>query len=209
MTEGRRDRKKRERREEISEAAWSLFAERGFDAVTLTEIALAADVGPSAVFDYFPSREALFFDRIAELSGSPDDAVRAREPGESVVAAFRRWHDATVAFMSDTRSAPRARRFFEIVDSSPSLQSYERALDREYRDAITASLTESAARDEADLPALLSAQLTGIHRYVVDLARAMILAGDEPRVMRKRLAAATTQGFGLLSDRALAWGATA
>ena len=209
MTEGRRDRKKRERREEISEAAWSQFAERGFDEVTLSDIAVAADCGVYEIFDYFPSREALFFDRIAELSGSPDAAVRAREPGESVVTAFRRWHDTTVAFLSDTRSVARARRFFEIVDSSPSLQSYERALDREYRDAITASLTESAAKDEADLPALLAAQLTGIHRYVVDLAKSMILAGDEPRVMRKRLAAATTQGFGLLSDRALAWGAGA
>jgi AcrR family transcriptional regulator len=208
MTEGRRDRKKRERREEISEAAWSLFAERGFDAVTLTEIAVAADVGMYAIFDYFPSREALFFDRIAELSGSPDEAVRAREPGESVVAAFRRWHDTTVTFLSDARSAARARRFFEIVDSSPSLQSYERALDREYQEAITASLTEGAT-DEADLPALLSAQLTGIHRYVVDLAKAMILAETEPRLMRKRLAAATSQGFELLSDKALTWGASA
>jgi AcrR family transcriptional regulator len=207
MTEGRRDRKQRERRDEISEAAWSLFAERGFDDVTLSEIAVAADVGVYAIFDYFPSREALFFDRIAELSGSPDAAVRAREPGESAVAAFLRWHDTTVAFLSDTRGVARARRFFEIVDSSPSLQSYERALDREYQAAITASLAETAAGDEADLPALLAAQLTGIHRYVVDLAKGMILEEVEPRVMRKRLAAATSQGIALLSERALAWGA--
>jgi hypothetical protein len=145
--------------------------------------------------------------RIAELSGSPDEAVRAREPGESAVAAFRRWHDTTVTFLSDSSSAGRARRFFEIVDSSPSLQSYERALDREYQDAITASLTESASRDDADLPALLAAQLTGIHRYVVDLAKSMIAADAEPRAMRGRLAAATTQGFDLLSPKALAWGA--
>ena len=207
MTEGRRDRKKGERREEISEAAWSLFAERGFDGVTLSEIAVAADVGVYAIFDYFPSREALFFDRIAELSGSPDEAVRARDAGESAVTAFLRWHDTTVAFLSDTRGVGRARRFFEIVDASPSLQSYERALDREYQAAITASLAETAARDEVDLPALLAAQLTGIHRYVVDLAKTMILEGVEPRVMRKRLAAATAQGFMLLSERALAWGA--
>ena len=207
MTEGRRDRKKRERREEISEAAWSQFAERGFDKVTLSDIAVAADCGVYEIFDYFPSREALFFDRIAELSGSPDAAVRAREPGESAVAAFRAWHDTTVAFLSDARAAARARRFFEIVGSSPSLQSYERALDREYQAAIRASLAQSAARDEMDLPALLAAQLTGIHRYVVDLAKTMIREEAEPRVMRKRLAAATAQGFDLLSPRALAWGA--
>ena len=207
MTEGRRDRKKRERREEISEAAWSQFAERGFDEVTLSDIAVAADCGVYEIFDYFPSREALFFDRIAELSGSPDAAVRAREPGESAVAAFRAWHDATVAFLSDARAAARARRFFEIVESSPSLQSYERALDREYQAAITASLAESAARDELDLPALLAAQLTGVHRYVVDLAKTMIREEAEPRVMRRRLAAATGQGFDLLSPRALSWGA--
>ncbi len=207
MTEGRRDRKKRERREEISEAAWSLFAERGFDDVTLSEIAVTADCGVYEVFDYFPSREALFFDRIAELSGSPDAAVRARDAGESAVGAFRAWHDTTVTFLSDARSAPRARRFFEIVESSPSLQSYERALDREYQAAVTASLAESAARDETDVPALLAAQLTGIHRYVVDLAKTMIREEAEPRVMRARLAAATAQGFDLLSPRALAWGA--
>jgi AcrR family transcriptional regulator len=206
MTDGR-DREKQGRRDEISEAAWSLFAERGFDGVTLSEIAVAADGPVYEIFDWFPSREALFFDRIAELSGSPDDAVRAREPGESAVAAFLRWHDATVAFLCDPGGAVRARRFFEIVDDSPSLQSYERALDREYRAAVTASLAESAARDEADLPALLAAQLTGIHRYVVDLAKAMIREGVEPRVMRKRLAAATSQGITLLSERALEWGA--
>jgi AcrR family transcriptional regulator len=207
MTEGRRERKMRERREEITEAAWSLFAERGFDAVTLSEIAVAADVGVYAIFDYFPSREALFFDRVTELSGSPDAAVRDREPGESAVVAFRRWHDATVMFLSDGRATARARRFFEIVDSSPSLQSYERALDREYQEAVTASLAESAAKDEADLPALLGAELMGIHRYVVDLARSMILADAEQRAMRRRLGTATAQGFELLSERALAWGA--
>ena len=61
--EGRRERKKRETRTRISDIATGLFLARGFDAVTIAEIAEAADVSVNTVYNYFPAKEDLFFDR--------------------------------------------------------------------------------------------------------------------------------------------------
>ena len=61
-----RDRKKAATRQGISDAATRLFVERGFDGVTVKEIADAADVSPTTVFKHYPTKEALVFDEDAE-----------------------------------------------------------------------------------------------------------------------------------------------
>ncbi len=63
MAEGLRERKKRQTRQHISDVATGLFLERGFDAVTIAEVAEAADVSVNTVYNYFPAKEDLFLDR--------------------------------------------------------------------------------------------------------------------------------------------------
>src|SRR5215204_6850725 len=88
-TEGLRERKKRAAREAIASTARRLFAERGFDAVTVAEVAAAADVSEKTVFNHFPTKEDLAFagreEGIARLVAD----IIERPPGASVLAVFR------------------------------------------------------------------------------------------------------------------------
>ena len=85
-----RERKKRLTRQHISDVATSLFALRGFDAVTVAEIADAAGVSKMTVFNYFPRKEDLFFDRGPEAVALLSATVRERAADETPIAALRR-----------------------------------------------------------------------------------------------------------------------
>jgi AcrR family transcriptional regulator len=88
--EGLRERKKRETREVIAAAAMRLFAEHGFDDVTVAAVARAADVSEKTVFNYFPTKEDLVFTRGGERQAAVIAAIRALPPGTPLTEAFRR-----------------------------------------------------------------------------------------------------------------------
>src|SRR5215211_2138811 len=90
-TPGLRERKKQQTRQAIADTACRLFSERGFDAVTVAEIARAVDVAEKTVFNYFPTKEDLFYSRLEAFEEELLSAIREREPGESALAAFRRF----------------------------------------------------------------------------------------------------------------------
>ncbi|MGW0197002.1 helix-turn-helix domain-containing protein, partial [Nonomuraea sp. NPDC003201] len=87
--QGRRERKKAETRRAMADAALRLFALRGFDAVTVNEVAEAADVSAKTVFNHFPTKEQLFFEHEPLLAGDPAEVVRQRPPGGRVLVALR------------------------------------------------------------------------------------------------------------------------
>src|SRR5215211_175519 len=88
---GLRERKKQQTRQVIAEAAHRLFTERGFETVTVAEVAREADVSEGTVFNYFPTKEELFFSGMEAFEAQLVEAVRDRSAGESVPAAFRRF----------------------------------------------------------------------------------------------------------------------
>src|SRR6266480_202183 len=88
---GLRERKKQRTRELIEATARQLFIERGFEAVPVAEIARAAEVSEATVFNYFPTKEDLFYSRLEAFEEELLSAVRGREPGESVLTAFGRF----------------------------------------------------------------------------------------------------------------------
>lgn len=81
MAEGLRERKKRQTRQYISDVATGLFMDRGFDAVTVAEIADAANVSVNTVYNYFPAKEDLFLDRSKGVVDRMSRWVRGRGPG--------------------------------------------------------------------------------------------------------------------------------
>jgi len=93
MTEqrGLRERKKQDTREAIAETARRLFSEHGFDAVTVADVARAADVSRKTVFNYFPTKEDLVYWRLEGFEAALLAAVRDRAPGESYLGAFGRF----------------------------------------------------------------------------------------------------------------------
>jgi AcrR family transcriptional regulator len=75
----------------IADTAWRLFAERGFDAVPVAEIAREAEVSEATVFNYFATKEDLVFHRMEAFEQELLDALRDRPEGESIVQAFARF----------------------------------------------------------------------------------------------------------------------
>jgi AcrR family transcriptional regulator len=94
MAEGLRERKKQRTRQQIIDAAMALFAERGYHATTIADVAEAAEVAPRTFFSYFPSKEAVVFHNVDRDMDSLAEVLRNRLPGENVFDALRRWIDS-------------------------------------------------------------------------------------------------------------------
>ena len=84
---GLRESKKLRTRQVIADESMRLFAQNGFDRVTVSEIAAAAGVSEKTVFNYFPTKEDLFFDEVPKRAEALVAAIRDREPEESILTA--------------------------------------------------------------------------------------------------------------------------
>jgi AcrR family transcriptional regulator len=120
---GLRESKKRQTREAIARAAAELFSAHGFDAVSVQQVARQAGVSRQTVFNYFPTKEDMLFDRDAEVAGALLAAVRERGRDTSVVDAYRAHTRAFWTRLEAVlREGPLPRGFWEIVRAHPSLR---------------------------------------------------------------------------------------
>ena len=181
---GLRARKKEQTRLLIADTARRLFAERGFEAVTVADIARAADVAPKTVFNYFPTKEDLFYSRLEAFEDELLEAVREREPGESALAAFRRFllSRGGVLQMEDAggdREATRQLRMVtRVITDSPALLARERQVIGRYEEALAALLAEeTGVAPEAAEPRAVANALLGVHRSLIGYVRVRTLAG--------------------------------
>src|SRR5712692_10557179 len=87
-TVGRRERKKQQTRQLLADTARRLFAQRGFEAVSVAEVAREADVAEATVFNYFPSKEDLVFSGLERFEDELLSAIRDRASGETILQAF-------------------------------------------------------------------------------------------------------------------------
>src|SRR3954451_6546949 len=121
MATGLRERKKQRTRELIAESARRLFGERGFEAVTVAEIARAADVSAQTVFNYFPTKEDLVYWRLESFEDELLGTIRARAPGESVLTAFGRFVRAPRGMLAsyDPETRERLAALTRMIVSNP------------------------------------------------------------------------------------------
>jgi len=156
----RRSRKRLATRHSISIAATRLFMQRGFDHVTVDEIASAADVGRMTVFNHFPRKEDMFFDREEEGREMLRDALRRREPGVTPVETLRLLaHRLAAEDVPYLRFSVRSQAFMATIEGSETLKARARAIRDELAQTISLALSESAGREPADPDADLAAGL--------------------------------------------------
>jgi AcrR family transcriptional regulator len=154
-TLGLRERKKRERRRCIENAAIDLFTARGFDGTTIEDIAAAADIAPRTFFYYFPTKEdvvladyASRLDRIIDLLG---DRPASEAPWAALRASF-----VTAAADYEARRDDLIRRF-TIVASHPSVYARSLHLQAGWEDALSDVLIERAGPNVGQLESRLLA----------------------------------------------------
>jgi AcrR family transcriptional regulator len=198
---GLRERKKQQTRRLIAETARQLFAERGFEHVTVAEIAHAADVSQQTVFNYFPTKEDLVFWRLGAFEDDLLATVRDRPPGESALAAFRRFLLGQRGLLRSPR--PEAREqlaaLTRTIAESPALLAREQQIFARYTDALAALLAEETAPDAGDLEPWVAANaMTGVHRTLVRYARRRVLDGARHPALAEEIRAHGEQAFALL-----------
>jgi AcrR family transcriptional regulator len=156
----RRSRKRLATRQGISDAATLLFMERGFDHVTVDEIAEAADVGRMTVFNHFPRKEDMFFDRDEEGREILRDALRKRDLGVSPTEAYRLLAHRLIAERSPLFSfSAQGQGFIETIEGSETLKARARAIRDELAQVVAVALSECVGREPTDPDAHLAAGL--------------------------------------------------
>ncbi|MCC3776672.1 TetR/AcrR family transcriptional regulator [Streptomyces sp. UNOB3_S3] len=193
-TTGMRGRKRERTRRAISDAAFRLFAEQGFEAVTLTRIAAEADVAPATVFTHFASKEDIFFSRREEFRAGLPDAVTPARTGAELIAGLREFYGHGIELVLAPDRLENGRVFARVLRGSPALTSGYLPMARERQRLLTELLVARAphaTRAELELFAALTVA-AGERGYE---ALHIALEADEP-VERVRAAANDTLDLG-------------
>lgn len=172
---GLRETKKARTRQRISDVATALFVARGFDAVTVAEVAEAAEVSKMTVFNHFPRKEDLLLDRGPEAAALMRDALADRADTMPPLAALRalavdlarRRHP-----LSGVRdgTAP----FQRVVLGSPALLGRLRELGGELEGLLATLLAQNGVAR----PELVAAMGVAAYRTVVGASAQRILDGE-------------------------------
>ena len=198
-TEGLRERKKRAARETIAATARRLFAERGFDAVTVAEVAAAADVSHKTVFNYFATKEDLAFAGREEGIAQFVAAIAERPPTSSILDVFRAITH-TVLEVVVAGGDEDLLTVAKIIRDSRALQERLTVRWEAGAAAITAAITDTS--DDADdlVPAIVARTLWFTHRSIFLLALNGLLAEEDREQLAARLRAAADRAYDQLAD---------
>jgi len=204
---GLRERKKQQTRQLIADTARRLFAERGFEGVPVAEVARRADVSEATVFNYFPTKEDLFYSGLEEFEEKLLAAVRDRKPGTSVLAAFRdfmlveRGVFDMKAAGGDDEATERVRTITRVITESPALLARERQVFAEYSRSLAALIAEETGAAAGDvLPAAVANALIGVHRSLIDYVRERTLTGARASQISRGVRAQAKKAFAQLEE---------
>lgn len=196
MANGLRERRKRETRQQISDTATLLFATRGFDEVTIAEVADASGVAKMTVTNYFARKEDLVFDRAEAIIRHLADVVAARSPGESYLSAIRRdYLDA--AARQDVTLGLSSPAFAGMIRNSQPLRARELEMLHQRELALGDAISAELGRDDPGVR-ITAALLAGVHRVLYAEGSRRSLAGEPRDQIAIALAEAASRAYDLL-----------
>jgi len=205
--EGLRARKKRAARGAIAATARRLFADRGYDAVTVAEVAAAANVSEKTVFNHFPTKEDLAFAGREEGIAQLVKAIAERSPGTPVLDVFRVLTttviDDFIAAGDDDLLA-----VAKILRGSRTLQERLTVGWESGAGAVTAAIAATSGDAGDDLvPAIVARTLWWTHRSIFLRALNGLLAEEDPAQLAARLQASADRAYDQLAGGLEAYGA--
>jgi len=154
---GLRERKKQRTREAIARAAHELFAERGYHATTLPDIAEAADVSTRTIFAYFASKEDILFSDFPLMKQALAQALAERPEGEEALETVREFILSSHGMAKSELEEQLSR----CVESDETLRSHLRARLAQLEELIAAAIAKDIGAPEDDLrPHVVAASLT-------------------------------------------------
>ena len=190
---GLREFKKEQTRTQIADTAMRLFATRGFDRVTVAEVAEIAGVSEKTVFNYFPTKEDLFFDEVPAREAALRDAIRNRKPGETILSALRRLQNGECPRLC----SPGFAGFARIIESSPALKAKELEVMARFVRTLSEAIQEELGISERDAR-IAAGLLVAVHRQMFHFARKQALAGKHGPGAVRRLRADLDRAYELL-----------
>ncbi|MEV6285955.1 helix-turn-helix domain-containing protein [Kribbella sp. NPDC051770] len=200
MEIGRRERKKQQTRQLISDVATRLFLERGFDAVTVAEVAKAADVAVQTVFNHFPTKEDLFFDETGWWAG-PAQAIREAPAGQDPITTLEEQYLTVVRGRLASGHLATWREFSRTMTESQALLARRRQIAEEMEQTIAAALLERDPGLTSLRARFAAAQFAAAQKVLEDeLARLMPADATEEELTQANaeLERATAEVFDLV-----------
>jgi AcrR family transcriptional regulator len=202
MATGLRERKKQQTRELIAETARRLFSERGFERVSVAEIARVADVSEKTVFNYFPTKEDLVYWRLESFEDELLETIRSRAAGDSVLDAFGRFVREPRGMLGqyDPETRERLAALTRMIVASPSLLAREAQIFAGYTASLAALIADETGAGPDDVEPWVAANaLMGVHRRLIDYTRARIIAGARHPELAADVLAEADRGLALLA----------
>ncbi len=190
---GLREFKKLHMRQQIADEAMRLFAASGFDRVTVAEVASAAGVSEKTVFNYFPTKEDLFFDEVPKREAALVAVIRGRDPHESILAALRRLQVGECTRLC----SPSFAAFARIIEESTALQAKELEVMAHFAHVLADAIQSELGVDERD-SRIAAGLLVSVHRQVFRSARKQALTGKHGPTAVRRLRADLERAYELL-----------
>jgi AcrR family transcriptional regulator len=194
-----REQRRQRTREAIVDAAAELFTERGFDHVSVMEIAQRAGVVEKTVFNHFPVKEGLVFEADPPMRAALLDAVRRRPAGESVAAAAGNFVVAAVSQLGSPAAAEGMAEMARVIRGSRTLQVREREILGTLTDTLAEQITLETRATAGELEPWLGANaVLGLYSALLELARDRVLAGASGPDLVTELRTRGQRGLALL-----------
>ncbi|SDN69892.1 TetR/AcrR family transcriptional regulator [Allokutzneria albata] len=197
--QGLRELKKQATRKHISKVAVGLFLARGFDNVTVAEVAAAAGVSKMTVFTHFPRKEDMFLNRFTEFVAGVERVLAGRAEGESIVTALRGHQHHLLATGNALSGVFQGLvPLWRVLQASPALAGRMHEQTAQMREALTEALKAESV--DPTTARLFATQITATMASIFEAAVDRILEGVPIEEVRLRQARVIDEAFDLLEN---------